>query len=114
MERKTIKKDSPRKVDVVGELLQVIVQIWKRDSILSSNWLPDDDLVDVVELVPIFIGRVHVLDERLKFRTARYGHVQRFGGEERFEIEQVEVVVVQEVGEQLIGQSIEGGQLWQL
>lgn len=33
----------------------VVVQIWERDAILGSHGLPDDHLVDVVELVPVVV-----------------------------------------------------------
>lgn len=45
---------SPGKVDVVR---QVIVQIWESNLVLRPDWLPDDDFVDVVELVPVFIPK---------------------------------------------------------
>lgn len=37
---------------------QVVVEIGERDTILRSHWLPNDDLVDVVELVPVFISEI--------------------------------------------------------
>lgn len=33
----------------------VIEQIRKRYTIFSTNWLPDDDFIDVVEFVPVII-----------------------------------------------------------
>ena len=44
---------SPRQVNKLG---QVVVKVGKRDLVLGSNLLTDDDLVDVVELVPVFIS----------------------------------------------------------
>lgn len=35
---------------------QVVVQVRECDFVLCSYWLADDDLVDVVELIPVFIS----------------------------------------------------------
>ena len=33
----------------------IVVQVGECNPVLCSNWLSDDDLVDVVKLIPIFI-----------------------------------------------------------
>ncbi len=33
----------------------VVVKIGEGDFVLGSDWMPDDDFADVVELIPIFI-----------------------------------------------------------
>lgn len=43
---------SPGEVDVVG---QIVVQVGEGDFVLCPDGLSDDDFVDVVELVPVFI-----------------------------------------------------------
>lgn len=35
---------------------QVVVQVWECNFVLRSYWLADDDLVDVIELIPVFIS----------------------------------------------------------
>lgn len=35
---------------------KVVVQIRESNLVLCSNWLSDDDLVDVVKLIPVFIS----------------------------------------------------------
>lgn len=45
-------KFSPGEVDVVG---QIVVQVGEADFVLCPDGLSDDDFVDVVELVPVFI-----------------------------------------------------------
>ena len=35
---------------------QVVVQIWECDPVFAADGLPDDDLVDVVKLVPILVS----------------------------------------------------------
>lgn len=42
----------PREVDVMWE---VVVQVGKGNFVLCPDWLSDDDLVDVIELIPVFI-----------------------------------------------------------
>ena len=56
---------------------------------------------------------VLVLDERLELGAARDGEVERLGGEEGLEVEEVEVVLVDEVGNELVGETIQGRHLWQ-
>lgn len=34
---------------------QVIVQVRECNFVFGPDWLPDDDLVDVIELIPVFI-----------------------------------------------------------
>ena len=36
---------------------QVVVQVRKRNLVLGADRLPDDDLVDVIEFIPVFIPR---------------------------------------------------------
>lgn len=34
---------------------QVVVQVGEGDLVLRPDWLSDDDFVDVIELVPVFV-----------------------------------------------------------
>lgn len=45
----------------VNMVWQVVVQVRECDLVLCSYWLADDDLVDVVELIPVFISARNVL-----------------------------------------------------
>jgi hypothetical protein len=47
-----IKDYLPWQVDIVGH---IVVQVWKRNPIFCTNWLTDYNLVDVIELIPVFI-----------------------------------------------------------
>ena len=85
------------------ELGQVVVQEGECNPILGPDRLTNDDLVDVVELVPVVVLGQGVLDEGLELGSARDGDVERLGGEEGLHVEQVEVVLVHQVGQQLIG-----------
>jgi hypothetical protein len=50
---------------------QGIVKIWVCDSIFSTNRLSDDDLVDIVEFVPI-LWRINQIDEPSFVSMSRY------------------------------------------
>lgn len=91
----------------MDEERHVVVEIGKGDAIFRSHRLADDDFVDIVELVPVLVAQVVILDERLELRSARNRHVECFGREEAFRVEQVEEVVVDEVREKLIRQAVE-------
>jgi len=53
----------------------VIVEVRERNAVLGADRLPDDDLVDVIELIPVFVSvkyHIHVcktLSERTAFLT---------------------------------------------
>ena len=81
-------------MDKVGH---VVVEIGECNSILRPDQLTDDIFVDIIELVPIFILCVGILDQRLKFGSTRNRHVKRLGGEERFEVLEVKVIVIDEI-----------------
>ena len=83
------------------EVRQIVVEVRESDPVLCPDRLPDDDLVDVVELVPIVIQGSRILDQRLVFRTPGNSDVQCLSGEEGLQVEQVEVVVVDQVSHQL-------------
>ena len=80
---------------------EVVVQVGERDPVLGPDGLPDDDLVDVVELVPVVFKSSRVFDQRLVLGPSGDGDVQSLGGEKGLEVEQVEVVVIHQVGHQL-------------
>lgn len=91
----------------------VVVQVGKCNSVLGSHWLSDDDLVNVIEFIPIVIARVVIFNQGLKLRTAGNRHVESFGCEETLRVEQVEEVFVDKIGEQLISQTIKSCHLRQ-
>lgn len=47
-----IKAYLPWKMDIMGH---VIVEVWECNPIFCTNWLTDDNLVDIVELIPVLI-----------------------------------------------------------
>jgi hypothetical protein len=84
----------------------IVIQVRKGDSILCSHRLTDDNFVDVIELVPIFISKIVIFYEKLKFGATRNNHVESLSSEEAFWIEQIKEVVVHEISKQLVGQLI--------
>lgn len=40
----------------VNMVWQVVIQVRESNFVLRSYWLADDDLVDVIELIPVFIS----------------------------------------------------------
>jgi len=60
-----------------------VVEVREGDLILSTNLLMNDDFINVIELVPVFVVRVHVPIQGFEFRSSRDGHVERFCGEKR-------------------------------
>lgn len=91
-------------MDVVRER---VVEIWEGDAILGSDRLSDDDLVDIVELVPVLILKWIFLDQRFELWTTGDSLIERLRSEERLQIEEIKVVVVDQISEKLITKSVE-------
>lgn len=72
----------------------IIIQLGEGDFILSSYGVSDDYLVDVIELVPIFIKICEISIQRFKFRPSWNSGVQSLGGEKGFEIKEIIVVFI--------------------
>lgn len=90
----------------MNEKRHVIIQVWKCDSVLRTDWLSDDDFIDIVELVPILVTHALILDQRFELWTTRDCHVESLCCKKAFRIEQIEKVVVNEIRQQLISESI--------
>ena len=58
--------------------------MWECDLVFRAYLLSDDNLTDIIELVPVFVERIHVPVQRFELGPTRYGHVQGFGGEKVF------------------------------
>ena len=84
-----------------------IVQVGESNLVFSSDLLSDDEFADIVKFIPIFIFFVDVSVERLEFGTTWDGHVEGFGGVERLEIEQIEVILVDKITQKLVGQTMQ-------
>ena len=84
----------------------VVVEVREGDTVLGTQRLADDDLVNVVELVPVLV-LVEVAVERLELGSAGDGDVERLGGVERLEVKEIKVVRVREVAQQLRAEAVE-------
>ena len=69
------------------------------NSVLCTDLLSNDNLVDVVELVPVLIKRIHVMIKGLKLGPPWNGHVQHLGSEEQFFVNKVAGIIVRPVRE---------------
>mmetsp|Transcript_39887 Transcript_39887/g.113149 ORF Transcript_39887/g.113149 Transcript_39887/m.113149 type:complete len:527 (-) Transcript_39887:833-2413(-) len=86
----------------------VVVQVRERHLVLSADGRPNDEFVDVIEFVPVFVTRIHVAEQWLELGATGDAHVEALGGDERFVLKQVEVVSVHEVAEELASQTVQG------
>lgn len=77
--------------------------------VLCSDRMADDDLVDVVELVPILIEVTQIAIEWFELGSSWDGDVECLCSEEGLEVEEIVIVLVDDIGEQLIGESMQVG-----
>lgn len=68
--------------------------------------MSENNFTDVIKLVPILIKIGEISIKRLEFRSSRNGNVESFTGEERFEIEKVVIIFINDIWQHLIGQSV--------
>lgn len=68
--------------------------MWESDLIFGSNGMTNDDFVDVIELIPIFVIVQLITKQRFKLRSTWYRHVQGFSGVEALFVKKVVVVFV--------------------
>ena len=52
------------------------------DFVFHTNLLTNDDLVDIIELIPVLVIIIHVTIKRLKFRTSWDRHVESLSSSE--------------------------------
>mmetsp|Transcript_42648 Transcript_42648/g.166461 ORF Transcript_42648/g.166461 Transcript_42648/m.166461 type:complete len:380 (-) Transcript_42648:539-1678(-) len=79
----------------------------KRDLVFGANLSSNDQLVDIVEFVPVLIPFINVSVQGLELGSPRYGHIKSFCGIESPLVEQVEIVGVKQVGQKLRGKSVQ-------
>mmetsp|Transcript_22047 Transcript_22047/g.55884 ORF Transcript_22047/g.55884 Transcript_22047/m.55884 type:complete len:233 (+) Transcript_22047:5920-6618(+) len=84
-----------------------VEEVREGDAVLRAHGLPDDDLVDVIELVPVVVVRIQVAVERLELGASGNGHVQRLCREERAHVEEIVVVLVGHICEKLRSQTVQ-------
>ena len=79
-----------------------VVEMWEGDFILGADLVADNNLINIIELVPVFILLINITIQWLELRTARDGQIECFGGVERLLVEEVEIILVGKVGQKLV------------
>jgi hypothetical protein len=100
-------------VMVIGQIDfsgSVVVEVRERNFVFSSYLVTNDNLVDVIELIPVFVVVFQITEQRFEFRTTRNSAVECLGGEERLLFKHVEVVLIDQIAHQLIGQTVQVGE----
>ena len=106
-------------VDVLGLVVSAdmdgtrkgVVQMREGDFVFGSNDTSDNDLVDVVELVPILVVGFHITEQWFEFRPAWQRNVESFRSEEALLVKQVKRIGVGVVRKKLSTYSIQVGHL---
>ena len=81
---------------------------WESNPVLRLDRLTNNNLVDIVELVPVFVLLVGIPKQGLEPRSARDRHIQSLGGVERFQVKQVLAIrVLSLVRQKLRRQSVQ-------
>lgn len=62
----------------------IVVKIRESYLVFCSDWVSDNNLIYVIELIPVFIIVLQISVQRLKFWATRNCQIQRFCCEERF------------------------------
>mmetsp|Transcript_27924 Transcript_27924/g.90698 ORF Transcript_27924/g.90698 Transcript_27924/m.90698 type:complete len:214 (-) Transcript_27924:799-1440(-) len=85
-----------------------IVQIWECNPVFRSNLLANNNLVDVIEFIPVLLINVVIAIQRFEFRTSRNRDIESLGSIKRWQIEKIEVVPICKIRQQLRSQTVEG------
>ena len=84
-----------------------VVEVGEGNLILCSYLMSHNDLINVVEFIPVLVFILDVSVQRFKLRTSRDRHVQRLGREEAALVKEVEVVLINQIAQQLVRQSVQ-------
>jgi hypothetical protein len=85
------------------------VEVRESYLVLRSDLMPNDDLIDIVELVPVIVLILQISEKRLEFWTSRYGHIKCLSREEAPLVEKIEIIFVHKVAKKLVGKPVEIG-----
>lgn len=75
----------------------VVIKIGESNFILSSYRMSQNNFTDVIKLVPIFIEIREIAIKGLKLRSTRNGNIESFTGEERFKIEKIVIIFIDDI-----------------
>jgi len=74
-----------------------VVKVWEGYFVLGPDGVSDDDLVDVVELVPVLVFFNHVLEQRLELGSAWNRHIECLCSVEGLLVKEVVVIGVDKI-----------------
>jgi hypothetical protein len=70
--------------------------------VFSSYLVSDDDLIDIIEFIPVLVFIVKISVKWFKLRTSRYCHVQSLSSVETLLVEEIEIVLVYQITQELV------------
>lgn len=79
-----------------------VVQVGECDLVLGSDLVTNDDLTDVIELIPILVLLEDVSEQWFELRTTWNSHIQRLCRVQRSFVEQVVIILIHDIGTQLV------------
>jgi hypothetical protein len=65
--------------------------------VFSSYLVSDDDLIDIIEFIPVLVFIVKISIKWLKLRTSRDCHVQSLCSVETLLVKEIEIVIVNQI-----------------
>lgn len=71
--------------------------------------MSQNNFTNVIKLVPILIEIREIAIKRLELRSPRDSNIESFTGKERFKIEKIVIIFIDDIWQHLIGQSV---QVW--
>lgn len=75
----------------------VVIEIGKSNFILSSDGMSQNNFTNVIKLVPILIEIREISIKRLELRSPRDGNIESFTGKERFKIEKIVIIFIDDI-----------------
>ena len=76
-----------------------VVEVREGDFILGADLVADNNLINIIEFVPVFILLINITIQWLELRTARDGQIECLGSVEGLLVEEVEIILVGKVGQ---------------
>jgi len=75
----------------------VVIKIGKSNFILSSDGMSQNNFTNVIKLVPILIEIREIAIKRLELRSPRDSNIESFTGKERFKIEKIVIIFIDDI-----------------
>ena len=68
--------------------------MWKSYFVLGPNLMPNNNLIDVIEFIPILVVIIEISEQRLKLWTPWYRKIQSFRCKKALLLNKLEVVLI--------------------